>query len=158
MSHPLDNLPTWRLNRRLIAWGGRDFWLHSFFHSLFLVAPIALGLIERSVFDNITGATPATLSLWTLIALYVGVGLAQLATSFADIWAEVGFRYRTGARLRHNLLATLLRRPGALPSPVPVGEAISRYRNDVAEVTDFPLWLPHVGGSLLMFVIAVVLM
>ncbi|NJN17256.1 MAG: ABC transporter ATP-binding protein [Oscillochloris sp.] len=68
------------------------------------------------------------------------------------------FRYRTGARLRHNLLATLLRRPGALPSPVPVGEAISRYRNDVAEVTDFPLWLPHVGGSLLMFVIAVVLM
>ena len=38
------------------------------------------------------------------------------------------------------------------------GEAMNRYRADVAEVGDFPTWLPDVAGNLFAFVIAVVIM
>jgi ATP-binding cassette, subfamily B, bacterial len=149
---------TWPFNWALIRHSPLIYAVHCAFHMLFLAAPVALGLIEKSVFDTITGAAPARLGVWALVALYVSVGVARLATSFADIWGDVTFRYSVGAMLRHNMLASLLRRAGAVPLPVTSGEAISRYRTDVAEVADFPTWLPHVGGYGLAFVLAVVIM
>jgi len=145
-------------NWRLIRHTPLVYALHCCFHMLFIVAPVGLGLVEKAFFDTITGAAPATIGLWALVALYVGVGVAQLSLSFGDIWYEVNFRRDTQLLLRHNLLASLLRRPGALPSPVPTGEALNRYNGDVGEVTDFPLWLPHVAGYLLLFVLAVGIM
>jgi ATP-binding cassette subfamily B protein len=145
-------------NWRLIRYSPLVYAAHCVFHILFLVAPVALGLIEKAFFDGITGAASAGFSLWTLVALYVAVGVAQLSISFADIWYEVTFRRDTKLLLRHNLLASLLRRPGALAPPMPTGEAVNRYTNDVGEVTDFPLWLPHVAGYLLLFIIAVAIM
>ena len=35
---------------------------------------------------------------------------------------------------------------------------MNRYRTDVAEVGDFPTWLPDVAGNLVSFVIAVIIM
>ncbi|HMQ31747.1 MAG TPA: ABC transporter ATP-binding protein [Chloroflexaceae bacterium] len=145
-------------NWRLVRHTPRVYALHCLFHILFIVAPVGLGLIEKAVFDGITGAAPAGLDLWTLLALYVGVGMAQVGVSFGDIWHEATFRYDANTLLRRNLLAGLLRRPGALPPPVPTGEALNRYKGDVDEVTDFPLWLPHVAGYLLLFAAAVAIM
>ncbi len=142
-------------NWRLIRHAPGPFAAHALLHTLIGLAPVALGLIAKAVFDTITGERAVALGLWELVALYVSVGLAQLAVSFADTWFESGFRWATGVLLRHNLLASLLRRPGAMPPPLPVGEALSRYRNDVAEVTDFPLWLPDAAANILTFVLAV---
>jgi ATP-binding cassette subfamily B protein len=159
-AHPADErrFATWPFNWALIRHSPGIYAVHCVFHILFLAAPVALGLIEKSVFDTITGAAPARIGVWALVALYVSVGIARLAVSFADIWGGVTFLYTVGAMLRQNMLASLLRRPGALPLPVTSGEAISRYRTDVAEVADFPTWLPHVAGYGLAFVLAVVIM
>ncbi|NWG22635.1 MAG: ABC transporter ATP-binding protein [Chloroflexi bacterium] len=151
-------LATWSLNRALIRAFPGSFNVHSACHILYQIAPAALGLIEKAVFDTITGATPATLGVPVLVALYLSVGLAQLTVSFPDIWNAITFKRRAGLMLRHNLLAAQLRRPGALPPPVASGEAISRYDDDVAEVCDFPTWIPHVTGETLMFLIAVIIM
>ena len=145
-------------NARLIRHAWPSFAWHSAFHIVFHALPVALGLIEKAVFDTITGAAPARLDLWALVALFVGVGVARLAISFVDIWHEVAFRAATGILLRRNLLAGLLRRPGALPPPAPAGESLSRYRNDVAEVTDFPLWIPDSVGYIVNFALAVAIM
>jgi len=145
-------------NWRLIRYAWPSFAWHSAFHIVFHALPVALGLIEKAVFDTITGAAPAALDLWALVALFVGVGVARLAISFVDIWHEVNFRAATQVMLRRNLLAGLLRRPGALPPPAPVGESLSRYRNDVGEVTDFPLWVPDSIGYIVNFALAVAIM
>ena len=84
-----------------------------------------------------------------LIALYLSVGLARMVAAYGETWMGRTFRYRVGALLRRNLLAAHLRRPGAATPPVAPGEAINRYRDDVAEVADFPLWLPDVAGNVL---------
>jgi ATP-binding cassette subfamily B protein len=125
---------------------------------LFFAAQVVPGLIEKNVFDTLTGAEPATISLWTLIALYISAELARLATSFADVWTGVTFRQTVGALLRSNLLASTLRRPGATVLPVSSGDAINRFEDDVDETSDFPTWLPDQAGQVTAFVLALIVM
>jgi ATP-binding cassette, subfamily B, bacterial len=103
---------TWPFNWAIIRYCPWPYAAFCFFHILFLLAPVALGLIEKAIFDSISGAKPASIGLWGLVALYLSTGLARLATSFGDIWGDITFRYTTGALLRRNMLAALLRRPG----------------------------------------------
>jgi ATP-binding cassette subfamily B protein len=149
---------TWWFVWRLIRYAPGLFLAQSALQIFFLTVQVVPGLIEKAIFDTITGASPATVSLATLIALYISVGLARVVTAYGETWAGRTFRYRVGALLRRNLLAAHLRRPGAVTPPVAPGEAVNRYRDDVAEVADFPLWLPDVVGNVLAFVIAVTIM
>jgi ATP-binding cassette subfamily B protein len=151
-------ISTWKLNWELIRYRPWYYALHSVFHILFSAAPVALGLIEKAVFDSITGAAPALPGVWALIALYVAVGVAKLATSFPDIWYAITFKRECGVHMHQNLLGAQLRRPGALSPPLPSGEMVNRYDNDVAEVCDFPTWLPHVAGEGIGFALAVAVM
>src|SRR5262245_23441401 len=111
-------IKTWPLNWALIRYRPGPFAMHSIFQILFIAAPVGLGLVMQAVFDTITGAAPATLGVWALVALYISIGLAQLAVSFGSVWGDVTFRYGVGGLLRHNMFASLLRRPGALPPPI----------------------------------------
>jgi ATP-binding cassette, subfamily B, bacterial len=151
-------IKTWPLNWALIRYRPWPFTVHTVLQILFIVAPVGLGLVAQAVFDTITGAAPATLGVWSLVALYIAIGMGQLAASFGAVWGDVTFRYGVGGLLRHNMFASLLRRPGALPPPISSGEAISRYRDDVAEISDFPTWLPGVIGETIAFVVAVAIM
>jgi ATP-binding cassette subfamily B protein len=151
-------LKTWHFNWQLIHYRPWSFAIHSFFHTLFFAAQVVPGLIEKHVFDTLTGAEPATIGLWTLIALYVSAELGRLATSFADVWSGVTFRQTVGALLRSNLLASALRRPGATVLPVSSGDAINRFEDDVDETSDFPTWLPDQAGQVIAFVLAVIVM
>src|SRR5215211_6308302 len=85
---------TWPLNWALIRYRPGAFALHSLCQILFTVAPVGLGLVAQAVFDTITGTAPARLGVWALVALYVSIGLAQLAISFGSVWGDVTFRYR----------------------------------------------------------------
>ena len=123
---PARTIKTWPLNWAIIRYLPWPFAVHSIFQILFIVAPVGLGLVAQAVFDTITGDAPATLGVWALVALYSSIGLAQLAISFGSVWGDVTFRYGVGGLLRHNMFASLLRRPGALPPPISSGEAISR--------------------------------
>ncbi|GAB4121726.1 MAG: ABC transporter ATP-binding protein [Roseiflexaceae bacterium] len=152
---PMPTIPfNWQLTRHAMGL----FVIHSLFHILFLAAPILLGLVEREIFNQISANKPATFDLWSLIALYSAVGVIWLCTSFPDVWAGAGFRATVGGVVRRNMFAALLRRPGASDLPVPVGEALNRYADDVGEVGDFPTWIPHVIGYLVAFVAALILM
>jgi ATP-binding cassette subfamily B protein len=151
-------MKTLLLNWRLICYKPWHYAAHSLFHILLNLGLVALGLIEKSVFDSVTGAAPATVGVWSLIALYVGVGLARLAASFPDNWYAMTFKRLCGVWLHQNLLGAQLRRPGALPPPIRPGEAVGRYDDDVAEVCDFPTWIPHVVAEGTAFVLAVIVM
>ena len=149
---------TWWFVWRLIRYAPGLFLVQSLLQIFFLAIRVVPGLIEKAVFDTITGAAPATVGVAALIALYVSIGLARMVAAYGETWAGRTFRFRVGALLRRNLLAAHLRRPGALAPPVSPGEAVNRYRDDVAEVADFPLWLPDVVGNVLSFVLAVMIM
>jgi ATP-binding cassette subfamily B protein len=151
-------LGVWPFNRRLIAYAAGPFALHAVLQIFYLGSRVLPGLVEKAVFDQITGVAPVTVSVIALVALFIAIGLARMLATYGETWAGWTFRYTVGALLRRNLFAAHLRRPGAAPAPISAGEAVNRYRTDVAEVGDFPTWLPDVAGNLVSFVVAVVIM
>jgi ATP-binding cassette, subfamily B, bacterial len=154
-AHTMAVMP---FTRALMRYASRPFSVHAVLQIFYLGSRVLPGLIEKAVFDTITGQAQLSVSLWALIAAYVGIGLARVVSSYAETFAGWSFRYTVCALVRRNLFAALLRRPGAQPHPIAPGEAIYRYRNDVDEVCDFPTWLPDVAGNLVSFVAAVAIM
>lgn len=144
----------WRMIRHSPLWLA----IHSVFAVLYFVFQILPGLIEKSVFDTITGVSPALMSLWVLIALYVAVELARLFTAVASDWYGWTFRLVVAALLRRNLFASILRRTGERALRLSSGEAINRFNNDVGEVADFPTWLPDSVGQVTAAVVAMGIM
>ena len=141
-------LPTLFFNWRLVVFSPGLFAVHAVFAILFFLFQLLPGLIQKSVFDSITSAQPAQVNLWLLIALYIGVEAARLLTAIGTDWFGWTFRYVTAMLLRRNLFASLLARRGDAPLPVSPGEAVNRFREDVAEVCDFPTWLPDALGQI----------
>jgi ATP-binding cassette subfamily B protein len=155
---PGPSLKTWFFNWRLIRYSPWLFGIHSAFAILFFAFQVLPGLIEKSVFDRLSGAASATINLWLLISLYVSVELARLLTSMGTEWYGWTFRLVVGALLRRNLFASLLRRRGDDALAVSPGEAINRFRTDVGEVADFPTWLPDQVGKWIAAIVAVAIM
>ncbi len=153
---PRPSLSTPLFNYRLVAYDPWPFAIHSVFAVLFFIFQVLPGLIEKNIFDALSGASPALVNLWLLIALYVAVELARLLTSVGVDWFGWTFRFTVGAWLRRNAVASLLGKPGDALTVSP-GEAINRLSNDVGEVGDFPTWFPdavgQVGAALISFLI-----
>lgn len=156
--HKAERLTSWPLNWSLITYRPWAFAFYTLFSILFYGLKIVPGLLEKAVFDRLTGSTPVAFGLWTLIALFISVELARLATSFGVAWGDVRFRLIASMLLRRNILRSILRRPGAMPSPVASGEAVNRLDDDVGEVADFPLWLPFVLSQVIASGLAIAIM
>jgi ATP-binding cassette subfamily B protein len=125
---------------------------------LFYLFPLAPGLIVRRTLDQLTGAAPAGPGIPTLIALLIGVGIAQALLFFPAIALDMTLQLTAGALLRRNLFAHILARPGARALPTSSGEAISRFRDDVHVVHFFLSWTLDPVGQVLVSVIAIVTM
>ena len=151
-------IPTWKATWKLTRKGLWPFLLYTVLWWFFLTSPAATGLIERAFFNDLAGAAPARIGLWGLLALLACLHVARMLAFFAKTYGEETFRYVAQALLRKNIVANVLRRPGAQALSVSPGDAINRLRDDVEELADFPTWLPHVLGNVSVAVVAVVIM
>ncbi len=153
-----DPLKTWPAVWGLIRHQKGTFVLHSLFTLILFVGQVLPGLLEKLIFDALTQSAPVTIGVWALVALVVGVEVGRIGLAVGADWYGWTFRYVTGALMRCNIFASLLRRPGDNSLPVSSGEAINRLRNDVGELADFPLWLPDQAGKLIAAAIAIGIM
>jgi ATP-binding cassette subfamily B protein len=103
----------------------------------FGVFPQVVGWITYAFFNTLTGDAQAGLSVPALIALLVATAIARVAAIFGDVAVYFTFEYNVAALLRKNLFEHILRRPGARAVPESPGEAISRFRDDVDEISHF---------------------
>ena len=117
--------------------------------ALIHVFPLLPGLVAREFLDTLTGDARFTFGIWGLIALLIGIALAQIALEFGGIYTDSRHRFTMSALLRRNLLERILQRPGARPVPGSVGEAISRFRDDAEQAEDVISWtLDQIGMGL----------
>jgi ATP-binding cassette subfamily B protein len=154
----VKSVPTWKATWKLIRKGLWPFLVYTILWWFFLASRLTNGLIDRAFFDDLTSVTPARIGLWGLLALLACIHVARMLAFFAKTYGEETFRFVAQALLRKNIVINILRRPGVQALPVPAGDAISRLRDDVAEVADFPTWLPHVLGQVSAAVVAAVVM
>jgi ATP-binding cassette subfamily B protein len=157
-----EGFPTLAFNMRLVRYQPWTFSVHFVFTLVVFGSQVAPGLILKAVFDAISDPASAAYAnpgqLWGLVGLYAILQLVVLAASLGAEWYGWTFRFVVGGLLRRNLLASILRRSGEHSLPVSPGEAVNRFRTDVAEVADFPTWLPDQAGKILAACIAVVIM
>lgn len=120
--------------------------------------PLVPGLVVRQILDSLTGQAPAGWTVESLLALLVVVSAVRPLTAVAANVAEPSLHVVAGTLLRRNMLERILERPGARALPASAGEAVSRFRNDVAETNHFLTWTLDPVGQLLVFVIALVVL
>ena len=88
------------------------------------------GLAAKYAFDALGRSGDAPPIVW-LAALFVGVGIAQAVIYTIGILVDVVYRFSLSAVLQRNLLAEILRRPGARALDRTPGAALTVFRDDV---------------------------
>lgn len=150
---------TWEASYRLIRSQLRPYLLNSLLWGILGLSTLLPGLITRAVLDQLAGKATVGWDIGTLLAVLVGIGIARFGNMILSFLAYVKFRHRTSGLLRLNMLAEILRHPGAAALPNSSGEAVSRFSGDVNEVLRFTvdrlvdMWgmilLPVVGLTVL---------
>jgi ATP-binding cassette, subfamily B, bacterial len=106
-------------------------------YAIFYAAPLLPGLVQRAIFDTLSGRRPAGLNVWSLIALWFAVQVAPLAIVRLANWAWTSFASLSRSMVRANMLAWLLFAQGPRRPHGTAGEALSRFRDDLNEVIAF---------------------
>jgi ATP-binding cassette subfamily B protein len=151
-------LPAWKVILRMVRYR-LGLWLVNLASMLVLIAFWQLpAIVMRQFFNLVTGDAPVRFSVWGIVALLFAFELGRLLGIYGLINTNVPFFANTMTLLRKNLLRQILRRPGALALPDSPGEAISRFRGDVFEISLFALWLNDITGMIAFGVVAVIVM
>ncbi len=99
--------------------------------------PLGVALVIRELFNSMEGLGTWGFGLWTLIivlpVVIIIAGLSDIVSLITFWWCL--FKYPI--LLRRNMLEGILQQPGALPRADSSGEAISRFRGDVQEASNF---------------------
>lgn len=116
------------------------------------------GLVTREFFNLLTGDAPVEFGFWTLIAFIFAGGLARGIGIFGITLSNRPLMFRLAALLSKNMMKRILSLPGARALPKSPGEAISRFRGDVEDLSTFPLSVNDVIGGTVSGVVALAVM
>ncbi len=154
----VDTLPTWKVILKMVRYR-LGLWLINLASMLMLTVFWQLpGIVMRGFFDLLTGDAQVGLGVWSIVALLFACELGRVLGIYGLISTNVPFFVHTMTLLRKNLLKHILKRPGASALPDSPGEAISRFRGDVFELSLFALWLNDIQGMLAFGVVAIIMM
>jgi ATP-binding cassette subfamily B protein len=117
--------------------------------------PLLPGLVLREFFNTLTGNAALNFGLWTLIALYATPLVLRTITMFAGFYVDYTFTASLSALLRRNILEAILQRPGARALTSSSGDAISRFRDDVEEISGFVDWTATLLGRVILALVVV---
>ncbi len=151
-------LPAWKAILGTIRFRPRLWLLNTlslFFLMFFFMMP---GVISKRFFDLVSGDAAVGFNLWTLVALLFVSEIGGVLGILGAIKTNVPFFVNSMTLLRKNLLARILRRPGAKALPDSPGEAISRFMGDVFEIPLFALWMNDLSSSIASGIAAIALM
>ena len=161
-SHQASIRSAWWYVARLIAFRPGLYSLSALGILGFYLWPLATGAVVRRIFDQLSNrallASDARATIWALAGVLIGLAVAQTLTALGYPFGEKAIMLVADTLMRHNLLRSILRRPGAnaLPPESSPGEAISRLRDDLAHISIFMTWTADPIGQILAFGIAFV--
>ena len=116
------------------------------------------GLAAQLGFDTLQrGSADVPVVLW-LAALFVGAGSVELFFQVVGMYVDVGFRFGVSGWLQRNMLAEVLRRPGARSLDRTPGEAQSIFRDDVEHAENGADWTVDMIGNLVFAAVAMTIL
>ncbi len=106
----------------------------------FYCARLLPGLVAQQAFDSLQRGTAEPSTIVWIAAAFVGTGVAGAVAETAGSSIDVFFRFSVSAVLQRNMLAEILRRPGARALDRSPGEALSVFRDDVEHAENGSDW------------------
>ena len=107
----------------------------------------AYGLIQREIFDQLTGEASVALGIWELCAVMVAIGGLIFIMFTGGVVLHDYSLFNASAMLKRNAFSHLMDLPGHRSLPSSTGEAVSRFRDDadyVAEyISQFKFFVAH---------------
>jgi ATP-binding cassette subfamily B protein len=122
------------------------------------IIPALAALAVRAFLDTLSGQAQAGLNAWTLLALLVAAQVARLLSFTAGIDQFVQLWFNGMTLMRKNMLRWLVCGKGTRSLGESSGEAVTRFRDDVSEVSDWVEALVDVVGVLLFALLALAVM
>jgi ATP-binding cassette subfamily B protein len=135
-----QSLGTGRFLWRMTHYRPWLYWADNFLWTAIYCARLLPGLVAQQAFDTLQRGTAEPPAIAWLVAAFVGVGLAAAVAETAGMTWDVNFRFAMSAVLQRNMLAEILRRPGARALDRSPGEALSVFRDDVEHAEDGTDW------------------
>lgn len=143
-----NTLPTWRVILDMIRYRP-NLWIPNLISIIIFMMAFQLPAFATAwFFDLLTGDAPASVGIWTLVAMLFGSALGRIGGFFGVVYFNVPFFVHTMTLLRKNMFTHILRRPGASALPDSPGEAVSRFRGDTFEIPLFALWINDILSML----------
>ncbi len=149
---------TMRLTRRLLRYRTPLFLLTSFVWFLNHSTPVLYGVLDKGLFDALAEGASHPVSPWTYLALLGVLNLGRIGLlaggilTFSIYWVELQLL------LRRNLLNWLLLAPRARRLPDSPSEAVTRFRDDVEDISRFVDSVVDSAGFISFAVISLVIM
>jgi ATP-binding cassette subfamily B protein len=151
-------LSTFQYLWRLLRCDTRLFTLNMLAWTLIHVAPLATGLVMGAYFDALAGHGPLGMSVWLVVALFAAVGVGRFGIFASGLLIWFTYYFTVQSLLRRNLFDWVMRGPGTHRLPDSPSEAMSRFRDDVEEVSRlFENWV-DIWGMGLFIVLALIIM
>jgi ATP-binding cassette subfamily B protein len=148
-----QSLGTGRFLWRMTHYRPWIYWTDNFLWTAVYCARLLPGLVAQQAFDTLQRVTADPPAIAWLAAAFVGVGLAAAVAETAGTTWDLHFRFSVSAVLQRNMLAEILRRPGARALDRSPGEALSVFRDDVEHAENGSDWTVDMF-SLTVFAIA----
>ncbi len=149
---------TWRLLWGLLRYKGALFAVESVFIVLIQATPLVPGLILRRFFDTLTGRAPAGLEPWSIASLLIVVALGRILVIVCAVLLDIYHAFCIRSVLRRNMLEGILDLPGGMALGQPVGEALSRFREDPEQAHGVLTLIPDTTGAILSSLVAVAIL
>jgi len=105
------------------------------------------GLAAQRAFDALQSGDPDVSAVLLFAAFLVGAGAVEAVFQVMGMIVDVGFRFGVSAFLQRNMLAEILRRPGARALDRTPGEAQSIFRDDVEHAENGADWTIDMIGN-----------
>ncbi|GAA0401061.1 ABC transporter ATP-binding protein [Paenibacillus motobuensis] len=102
--------------------------------------PLLPGLATKAFFDQLEGNITFPYGVWGIVALLISATLARIMFIALGFLTDARFRFRISMLMRRNLLAHVLKQPGARAIPCSPGEGISNFRDDIDQTEEAVSW------------------
>lgn len=97
----------------------------------------AVGLIQREVFDQLTGEASVGFGIWELCAILVAIGVLVFTLFVGGVVLHEYSYFNVAALLQRNAFSFLMNLPAHRSLPSSPGEAVSRFRDDADHVAEY---------------------
>lgn len=134
------------------------FLLTAFLWFLNHLSPVLYGVLDRGLFDALSGAATEPVSPYTYLALLGVLNLARLGNMAAAFISFSRYFLEVQLLLRRNLLSWLLTAPRSRRLPESPGGAVTRFRDDVEDISRYVDSFVDVAGFAAFALVALFIM